>query len=127
MVVPLGTTVTLDISADDVMHSFWVPAVGGKMDAVPGYINKMWFQANKPGTYTGQCAELCGRNHANMFGRVIGLRYDDWKRWYDAEARSIKQAKVAAAAQRKQLIAQEGRQAASQGGAGMNADTGQHP
>jgi cytochrome c oxidase subunit 2 len=116
MYVPVGMTVTLDVTADDVAHSWWIPALGGKADAIPGYTNKTWFQipldAIKPGekrvVYNGQCAELCGRNHANMIGRVIGLRYSDWKAWYDREAADIKAAKDAAAKQRAQLEAQQG-------------------
>jgi cytochrome c oxidase subunit 2 len=116
MVVPVGMTVTLDITSDDVAHSWWIPALGGKADAIPGYVNKSWFRipvdAIKPGqnrvVYNGQCAELCGRNHANMLGRVIGLRYDDWKAWYDRQAADIKAAKDAAAKQRAQLEAQQG-------------------
>jgi cytochrome c oxidase subunit 2 len=135
MYVPVGRTIILDITSDDVNHSWWIPKLGGKMDAIKGYVNKTWFQIPpdqiKPGqtrvVYTGQCAELCGRNHANMYGRVIGLRYDDWRRWYAAEANSIKQAQQAAARQRKQLEARQGIQAASQGGAGQNSGTGQNP
>jgi cytochrome c oxidase subunit 2 len=116
MYVPVGMTVTLDITADDVIHSWWIPALGGKADAVPGYVNKSWFRiplgAIKEGenrvVYNGQCAELCGRNHANMLGRVIGLRYDDWKAWYDREAADIKAAKEEAAKQRAALNAQQG-------------------
>jgi cytochrome c oxidase subunit 2 len=116
MYVPVGMTVTLDVTADDVAHSWWIPALGGKADAIPGYTNKTWFQipldAIKPGqnrvVYNGQCAELCGRNHANMLGRVIGLRYSDWKAWYDRQAADIKAAKDAAAKQRAQLEAQQG-------------------
>ena len=59
----------LDITADDVNHSWWIPKLGGKMDAIPGYTNHTWFKA-KPGVYRGQCAELCGRNHANMLAQV---------------------------------------------------------
>jgi cytochrome c oxidase subunit 2 len=116
MYVPVGMTVTLDVTADDVAHSWWIPALGGKADAIPGYVNKTWFKipqdAIKQGesrvVYNGQCAELCGRNHANMIGRVIGLRYDDWKAWYDREAADIKAAKDAAAKQRAALNAQQG-------------------
>jgi cytochrome c oxidase subunit 2 len=116
MYVPVGMTITLDITADDVVHSWWIPALGGKADAVPGYTNRTWFQiplkALKEGesrvVYNGQCAELCGRNHANMYGRVIGLRYDDWKAWYDGQAAGIKAAKDAAAKQRAALEAQQG-------------------
>ena len=71
MVVPVNTTVTLEIRAQDVAHSWWIPTLGGKFDAVPGYTNYTWFKATQAsGTYTGQCAELCGRNHANMTARV---------------------------------------------------------
>jgi cytochrome c oxidase subunit 2 len=116
MYVPVGMTITLNVKATDVAHSWWIPALGGKADAIPGYVNKTWFKipadAIKPGqdrvVYNGQCAELCGRNHANMYGRVIGLRYDDWKAWYQREAADLKAAKDAAAKQRAQLNAQQG-------------------
>jgi cytochrome c oxidase subunit 2 len=116
MYVPVGMTVTLDIESVDVAHSWWIPKLGGKMDAIPGYTNKLWFQipldAIKEGqdrvVYTGQCAELCGRNHADMLARVIGLRYDDWKAWYDSKAQALQQAQDAAAAQRKKLESSEG-------------------
>jgi cytochrome c oxidase subunit 2 len=114
--VPVGMTVTLDVQSVDVAHSWWIPALGGKMDAIPGYTNKTWFRipldAIKEGqdrvVYTGQCAELCGRNHADMLARVIGLRYDDWKRWYDAKAADLKQAQDDAAKERQKLNAEEG-------------------
>jgi cytochrome c oxidase subunit II len=117
MYVPVGRTVTLDVTADDVVHSWWIPALGGKMDAVPGYTNKTWFKipldAIPEGAdrvvYEGQCAELCGRNHADMLGRVIGLRYDDWRAWYDGKAEQIKQAREAAAQQREELEVEEER------------------
>jgi cytochrome c oxidase subunit 2 len=116
MVVPVGMTVTLDITAVDVAHSWWIPALGGKADAIPGYVNKSWFKipasAIKPGqkqvVFHGNCAELCGRNHANMVGNVIGMRYADWKAWYDGKARDIKSAQVLAAKERSQLQAQQG-------------------
>jgi cytochrome c oxidase subunit 2 len=116
MVVPVGMTITLDVTADDVAHSWWIPALGGKADAIPGYTNKTWFKiplnAIKPGehqvVYNGQCAELCGRNHANMYGRVIGLRYQDWKSWFARQTADIKAARDAAAKQRAALNAQQG-------------------
>jgi cytochrome c oxidase subunit 2 len=105
MVVPVDTTVTLDINAQDVAHSWWIPKLGGKFDAVPGYTNHTWFKV--PGslagtTFRGQCAELCGRNHANMTARVIGLPYDEWRSWYQSKARQIQQANDAAAERRQQ-------------------------
>ena len=70
MVVPVNTTVILKIRAQDVNHSWWIPKLGGKFDAVPGYTNETWFKIPKTGVYEGQCAELCGRGHANMVARV---------------------------------------------------------
>jgi cytochrome c oxidase subunit 2 len=115
MVVPVGMTVILDITSDDVAHSWWIPKLGGKMDAVPGYHNKTWFQIptdNIPQgksqvVYTGQCAELCGRNHANMYARVIGMRWDDYNAWLTRKAAEIKQAQTAVAKQQKALQAQQ--------------------
>jgi len=111
MVVPVGMTITLDIRADDVIHSWWIPKLGGKMDAVPGYTNKTWFKIPESAipegknsvVYDGQCAELCGRNHANMIGRVIGLRYPDYKAWVDRKAEQIKSAREQAAKSRAEI------------------------
>ena len=101
MVVPVGMTVTLDITADDVVHSWWIPELGGKMDAVPGYVNKTWFKADRGrDVFEGQCAELCGRNHANMLARVRAVPFDEYQAWYDRQAADIKAARVAGAAQR---------------------------
>jgi cytochrome c oxidase subunit 2 len=116
MVVPVGETVILDVTSDDVAHSWWIPKLGGKMDAVPGYVNKTWFRippnAIKPGQkqviYTGQCAELCGRNHANMLARVIGMRMDDYKAWYQRKVQQVTQARKLAALQQKALLKQQG-------------------
>jgi cytochrome c oxidase subunit 2 len=113
MVVPVGMTITLDITSDDVAHSWWIPKLGGKMDAVPGYTNKTWFKipesAIPPGqkqvAFRGQCAELCGRNHANMVAQVIGMRFPDYQAWYQRKAQEIKDARAQAAARRKQIQA----------------------
>jgi cytochrome c oxidase subunit 2 len=107
MVVPVGMTVTLDITADDVAHSWWIPQLGGKMDAIPGYTNKSWFKADRAGTFRGQCAELCGRNHANMLAQVRAVPFDEYQEWFDREAADIKAARDAGAAQRKQLLKQQ--------------------
>jgi cytochrome c oxidase subunit II len=115
MVVPVGETVILKITADDVAHSWWIPKLGGKMDAIPGYVNQTWFRippdAIKPGqkqvVFTGQCAELCGRNHANMYARVIGMRMDDYKAWYQRKVQQVAQARKLAAAQQKALLQQQ--------------------
>ncbi len=107
MVVPVGMTVLLTITADDVVHSWWIPELGGKMDAVPGYVNKSWFKATKPGLFKGQCAELCGRNHANMTARVRAVPFDEYQRWFDQEAADIKIARTEGARQRKELLKSE--------------------
>ena len=104
MVVPVGMTVTLDITADDVAHSWWIPALGGKMDAIPGYTNKTWFKADRAGVFKGQCAELCGRNHANMLARVRAVPFDEYQSWYDQQAADIQAARKAAADQRKRIL-----------------------
>jgi len=111
MVVPVGMTVLLDITADDVVHSWWIPKLGGKFDAVPGYTNKTWFkippsaipEGENQVVYHGQCAELCGRNHANMLGRVVGMRYPDYKAWIDRKATEIKTAREQAAKTRQKI------------------------
>ena len=103
MYVPVGMTVTLDIRSNDVQHSWWIPALGGKMDALPGYTNKTWFKVTEPGEWEGQCAELCGRNHANMYASVIALPYPEWKAWYDEQATAIEEAEEAAAEGRREL------------------------
>src|SRR3954454_20696209 len=70
MVVPTNTTVSLDITSSDVIHSWWIPKLGPKADAVPGYTNHSWFKISKAGVYHGQRAELCGEGHADMLAQV---------------------------------------------------------
>ncbi len=69
--VPTGAVVDLKVVGTDVIHSWWIPALGGKIQAIPGHINHTWFMAEKNGTYEGQCAELCGVFHALMTARVV--------------------------------------------------------
>jgi cytochrome c oxidase subunit 2 len=81
VVVPVGAKVRLLIGAADVLHAWWVPDLGVKKDAVPGYINDSWFEAVEEGTFRGQCAELCGMDHGFMpiVVRVVSQSdYDDW-------------------------------------------------
>jgi cytochrome c oxidase subunit II len=66
LVVPVGKKVRILLTANDVIHAWWVPALGAKQDAIPGYVRDTWFTADKPGTYRGQCAELCGKEHGFM-------------------------------------------------------------
>lgn len=81
LVAPVGVTVELDIVSVDVAHSWWIPKLGGKLDALPGYVNHTWFRLLKPGVYRGQCAELCGRNHADMLAEVRGVEPAAYARW----------------------------------------------
>lgn len=81
VVVPVDKKVRLLLTSGDVIHSWWVPELGGKKDAIPGYINDMWFKATEPGTYRGQCAELCGRGHAYMPIVVNVLPQDEYDNW----------------------------------------------
>jgi len=110
MVVPVDTTVTLDINSQDVAHSWWIPKLGGKFDAIPGYTNHTWFKipakfGNKPGgtVFFGQCAELCGRNHANMTARVRAVSVEEYQRWLAQQKADIKAAEEAGAKQRQNL------------------------
>ena len=81
--IPVGETVNFALESGDVIHSFWVPKLGGKQDAVPSHSNPLWLRADSPGMYYGQCAELCGIQHAQMRFRVIAQprsEFDDWAR-----------------------------------------------
>lgn len=81
MVVPVGKKVRILLTANDVIHAWWVPELGGKKDAVPGFVNTMWFKANEVGTYRGQCAELCGRDHGFMPIVVKVVSESDFNTW----------------------------------------------
>ena len=81
MVVPVGKRVRLLITANDVIHSWWVPAFSVKQDAIPGFIRDSWFKADKIGTYRGQCAELCGKDHGFMPIVVEVVSEEDYKAW----------------------------------------------
>jgi cytochrome c oxidase subunit 2 len=69
--VPEGQVVNLKVISSDVIHSWWIPALGGKIQAIPGRVNRLWFRADKAASFEGQCAELCGVFHAQMLGRVV--------------------------------------------------------
>lgn len=81
VVVPVGKKVRFLLTANDVLHAWWVPALGMKRDAIPGYINEMWAIIEEPGTYRGQCAELCGRDHAFMPVVMVAVEEDDYRAW----------------------------------------------
>jgi len=100
--VPVNTTVTLTIYSSDVAHSWWVPKLGGKADAIPGHTNETWFRADEEGTYDGACAELCGEGHADMRTRVVVLPADEYEAWAEQQTADIKAAQQGLAEQRKE-------------------------
>ena len=108
LVVPTKTTVTLNIVSEDVVHSWWVPQLGGKFQAVPGYHNYAWFKINKPGVYRGQCALLCGRGHARMIATVKAVPPAQFEAWLAYQKRLIAEANADAAVERAKLDSQTG-------------------
>jgi cytochrome c oxidase subunit II len=110
MVVPTDTTVVLKIEASDVIHSWWIPKFGPKADAVPGHVNETWFKVppDRAGVYRGQCAELCGPNHADMRAIVRAVPPDEFEQWAKDKREQIQQAGEALAEQRKQREGTEG-------------------
>jgi cytochrome c oxidase subunit 2 len=93
LVIPAGRTVRLQMTAADpgrspdrgVLHSFWVPALGGKQDVIPGQTTVLNYEANEPGRYLGQCAEYCGLSHVNMRNRAVALTAEDFATWVDQQ------------------------------------------
>jgi cytochrome c oxidase subunit 2 len=81
LVVPVGTKIRFVITAGDVIHSWWVPALGWKMDAIPGIVNAAWTNIKEPGVYRGQCAELCGQDHGFMPIVVKALPKAEFEQW----------------------------------------------
>jgi len=87
---PVGQNVRLELTAPpfDVIHSWWIPALGGKFDAIPGQTNETWFNAEAPGVYRGQCAEFCGVQHAEMKATVEAMPREEFESWLEDEARA---------------------------------------
>jgi cytochrome c oxidase subunit II len=84
--VPANQVVDLTIDSYDVIHSWWIPQLGGKIQAIPGRTNTTWFEADSPGTYLGQCAELCGPYHAAMKARVLAGTQQEYERYVTTTA-----------------------------------------
>ncbi|HVN41834.1 MAG TPA: cytochrome c oxidase subunit II [Steroidobacteraceae bacterium] len=102
LVVPAGKKIRMLITSADVIHSWWLPDFAIKKDAIPGYINEMWFEVDKPGTYRGQCVELCGRDHGFMPIVVVVLEPSKYDAWV-AQQKTAREAAVAADARVAQL------------------------
>ena len=90
------------------MHSWWVPELGGKFQAVPGYHNYTWFKVSKPGLFRGQCAFLCGRGHARMIATVRAVPPAQFEAWLARQKQLIAQANAAAQIARAKLKLQAG-------------------
>jgi cytochrome c oxidase subunit II len=117
MVVPVDTTVVLEVTASDVIHSWWIPKLGGKVDAVPGHVNDTWFkippefagETFEAGTvFDGQCAELCGAGHADMRAQVRAVTPEQYEAWAERTRADIREAGEALAEQREQREAEGG-------------------
>lgn len=83
--IPAGTPIDIHLTTADVIHGFWVPRLGGKLDAIPGRTNVLRLQADKPGVYRGQCAEFCGLHHAGMQFTVTAHPPEEFTRWVEAQ------------------------------------------
>ena len=118
MVVPVDTTVVLEVTASDVIHSWWIPKLGGKVDAVPGHVNETWFKIppeHAGTTFDGQCAELCGINHADMRAEVRAVTPEEFAAWAEEQRTAIQEAGSELAEQREQREGEEGLQNSSSG------------
>lgn len=89
LVVPVGQKIRIITTANDVIHSFMVPAFGIKQDAIPGFVRDTWFRADQVGDYYGQCAELCGKEHAYMPIHVKVLSAQDYSQWVQTEMKKV--------------------------------------
>ena len=96
LVLPVGKKVRFLLTSNDVIHSWWIPDFAVKKDAIPGFINEAWTKIDKPGTYRGQCAELCGKDHGFMPIVVVAMNDNDYSAWV-AQQQAAKQAKAASA------------------------------
>ena len=104
LVLPTNTKIRILTTANDVIHAWWVPDLGWKRDAIPGFINDNWTMINEPGTYRGQCTEICGKGHGYMPIVVKAVSMDEYKTWV-AEKKESQEA--AAASSNKEMSMQE--------------------
>jgi cytochrome c oxidase subunit II len=102
--IPAGQKVKIELSSVDVIHSFYIPKLGGQKDAVPGRATEMWIQADRPGTYAGQCVEFCGTGHADMLITVVAQNPADYAAWQNAAVKQANLFNDPAVAQGKQLF-----------------------
>lgn len=103
MHIPIETRVDITVESVDVIHSFWVPQLGGKIDVIPGHINHTWIQADEAGRFHGQCAEFCGIEHANMRFEVVAEPMGQFQAWLQAQQAPVA-AKTGDAAKGEQIV-----------------------
>ena len=96
VVLPTDRKVRILLTADDVIHAWWVPELGQKKDAIPGFVNEIWTRIEKPGTYRGQCAELCGKDHGFMPIVVIAKPEEEYRAWVEEQKQAQAEARAAA-------------------------------
>ena len=96
VVLPTDRKVRILLTADDVIHAWWVPELGQKKDAIPGFVNEIWTRIEKPGTYRGQCAELCGKDHGFMPIVVIAKPEEEYRAWVEEQKQAQAEARTAA-------------------------------
>ena len=108
MYVPVGEPVVFLLDSVDVIHSFWVPKLAGKVDMIPNNDNKMWFEAYQPGEFFGQCAEFCGVSHANMRFKVVAVPRPEFDAWLQHQANPAPEPSDPLAAEGKKLFRDAG-------------------
>ena len=96
VVLPTDRKVRILLTADDVIHAWWVPELGQKKDAIPGFVNEIWTRIEQPGTYRGQCAELCGKDHGFMPIVVIAKPEEEYRAWVEEQKQAQAEAQTAA-------------------------------
>jgi len=101
--IPVNTVVMVSVQSADVIHSFWVPQFGGKIDVIPGHLNYTWFKATKTGVYNGQCSEYCGEEHAEMKFLVMVDTPEDYQTWVKSQ-QALPQDVLGDAATGKQIV-----------------------
>jgi cytochrome c oxidase subunit II len=107
MVIPVGQKIVLDITSYDVIHSFWIPKLHGKRDAVPGRNHEWWLQADEPGYYLGQCTEFCGLSHAYMRMAVVAVSEDEYRQWLADQKRIANEPVTASELRGREIFAQQ--------------------
>ena len=125
IVLPVGKKIRLLVTANDVIHAWWVPQLGAKKDAIPGYINELWTRIDEPGVYRGQCAELCGKDHGFMPIVVKAVSEEDFNKWVSVQKdKMVAQAEAAGKTWDKAGLMQRGEAVYKQSCAACHGATG---